>query len=416
MQAVPVALRQADVVRSPGAPAHCRIRRRGPRSSEATLRRSLRHYVHTHDTPELDGRLCESSLSPSRSDSSFSLIHLNIRGFLSHRHELEVYLGLLGFPSFVGLTETFLDRSVGNPTLHRYCLVLRSDRRDGRSHGGIAFFARDDVAALTVHVGDSGTDERSWHLIHCDFGPLLVGLWYRPPSHYETASIERFGEELRSWSHMSIGTVVLGDMNIHHSPWLKYSSRASPAGRALLSVSNEFGLVEPVKRPTRGAYLLDLVLSDLASGVRTEVRAGIADHSLILATIASTVPSSVAIERWCFQYKFADWAALFEDLDAIDWSHNLAPLHSDQAALYLTNAVLENAKLHIPYSRMRSQKCSHPWINGRCRELLLAKHAAAGSDLYHGAQQACSSGLVREYAAYIGRTKARLLREPNGSK
>ena len=155
------AIRQVDTVRFQVGSSNAKIRRRGPRSSEAILRRQ-----RGHATLEQDGGLCESSVSPYCSDSSFSMVHVNIRGFLSHRHELEVYLETLGFPNFVGLTETFLDKSVINPTMHGYVLISRLDRQNGRSHGGIAFFARSNMASFVVHAGDSKTDERSWLFIH----------------------------------------------------------------------------------------------------------------------------------------------------------------------------------------------------------------------------------------------------------
>ena len=396
--------------------ANCRIRRQGPRSSEATLRRSRRHHVHMHESFEQGGRLCKPSLSPSCSDSSFSLIHMNIRGFISHRQELEVYLALLNFPALVGITETFLDQSVANPSLHGYSLVSRLDRRDGRSHGGIALFARDNLASFVVHNGDSETDERSWYSLHGDLGPMLIGLWYRPPSHYKTGSITRFSEELHLWNTMSIGTIVLGDMNVHHAPWLRYSSRASPAGHALLSAANRFGLVEHVGKPTRGKYLLDLVLSDLGSIIRAEVRVGIADHCLVLVNVAVPVPSSVAIERWCFHYKRANWPALFEDLESTDWIGTLSTMLPDNAAMCITSSIMASARRHIPYALLNVQKTSHPWINGRCRELLRTKHAAIGSESFKEKQQACSAGLLKEYSNYVARTKARLHREPSGSR
>ena len=31
-------------------------------------------------------------------------------------------------------------------------------------------------------VGDSAAAERSWHVVHSNRGPLLLGLWYRPPA------------------------------------------------------------------------------------------------------------------------------------------------------------------------------------------------------------------------------------------
>ena len=63
------------------------------------------------------------------------------------RAELEAHLQLNSTPDFVALTETLLDKSVKGPTLARYTLVSRRDRRDGRKGGGVAFFAKKEKAS-----------------------------------------------------------------------------------------------------------------------------------------------------------------------------------------------------------------------------------------------------------------------------
>ena len=52
-----------------------------------------------------------------------------------------------------------------------------------------------------AHIGDSEALELSWHTLHSDAGPLLLGVWYRPPRRGETASIAAFDAELQksSW-------------------------------------------------------------------------------------------------------------------------------------------------------------------------------------------------------------------------
>ena len=56
---------------------------------------------------------------------------------------------------------------------------------------------------------------------------------------------------------------MIGDMNVHHKEWLRFSNSTTPEGRALYDVCLRFGLEEKVRKPTRGPYLLDLVLADM---------------------------------------------------------------------------------------------------------------------------------------------------------
>ena len=85
-----------------------------------------------------------------------------------------------------------------------YTLVSRLDRRDGRKQGGIALFASPKLADCTTlleHASDD-THERSWHVLQGDFGPVLLCVWYRPPTSGEVLSISAFEAE---WTRLSAG-------------------------------------------------------------------------------------------------------------------------------------------------------------------------------------------------------------------
>ena len=69
------------------------------------------------------------------------------------------------------------------------------------------------------------------------------------------------------------------DFNIHHKSWLKYSREESAKGRKLKEISESHGLRQLVKGPTRGEYLLDLVLSSHVD-VKVSLKAKIAEARL----------------------------------------------------------------------------------------------------------------------------------------
>ena len=132
--------------------------------------------------------LCQSRpLSPVES-YNITILHCNIRGFLSHTTELEGRLTLLSYkPMIITLNETFLDESVKAITLSGYSLISRRDR--DCHGGGIALFCLESIFDAITHLKDSEEYERSWHTLHSDLGPLLLCNWYRPPNP-ETASID----------------------------------------------------------------------------------------------------------------------------------------------------------------------------------------------------------------------------------
>ena len=158
-----------------------RRRRRGPRSLQATTRRTKTSGLHDRRQPP-SGSSGKSGFGPLAFDTKVTITNLNIRGFLSHQVELEAYLRIQGLPSIVGIIETLLDASTKFISLSGYVLVSRLDRRavSGKG-GGIALFVREEFSSRLVHVEDSEVSERSWHILHCVIGPILIGLWYRPP-------------------------------------------------------------------------------------------------------------------------------------------------------------------------------------------------------------------------------------------
>ena len=212
---------------------------------------------------------------------SFSFFFMNLRGFVSHNSELIATLEEHDFPTFVGLNETLLpgERAMRVIKLLGYVLVSRRDRPDCSAWGGIALFAKAGYEQCIVHVGDSCVAERAWHVLHTDRGPISIVLWYRPPRPGELDSIHSLEAEFSKFAPESIGTFMIGDLNVHEESWLRHSSGSSAEGRALRDVCLERGLKQYIKEPTREQHLLDLVLSDLGSLVKTRVTPGIADHA-----------------------------------------------------------------------------------------------------------------------------------------
>ena len=85
--------------------------------------------------------------------------------------------------------------------------------------------------ALLEHSVDF---EKIWYIIHFDIGPVLLGAWYRPPSEGEVASIHACNEEWKRLSGNFVATILVGDLNAHHSRWLLHSNGVSVEGSASL--------------------------------------------------------------------------------------------------------------------------------------------------------------------------------------
>ena len=116
----------------------------------------------------------------------------------------------------------------------------------------------------------------------------------------------------------TVGSLIVGDFNVHNSRWLHHSSGMSQEGRLLEQVCATHGLSQHVRGPTRGDHLLDLVLSEVGAHVHVKVLPPIADHCAVLAELRVPVLTYAAVQRECFQYAQADWPAFRRELAEAD--------------------------------------------------------------------------------------------------
>ena len=196
-----------------------RLRRRGPRSSDARIRRSERYSKFSSHSQSLlsalDCDLRESRSLQSIVSQPITIFHSNVRGFISHSDELLGQIRNLNFyPSFITLNETLLDASVEQIELSGYMLVSRRDRCN-REGGGIALFCIPELFDSIVHLENDEDFERSWHTLHTDLGAILLVNWYRPPDN-EADSISSLQTNLDRFHDDHVGTIINGDLNVHH--------------------------------------------------------------------------------------------------------------------------------------------------------------------------------------------------------
>ena len=342
-------------------------------------------------------------------NAKFRLFHLNVNNLDAHLALLDTLLALHDFPEFVAITETHVCTFVEELNLTNYRAVSRRDRADQSGWGGIALYARHDVHMNVVHMKDSESLELSWYTLHSDIGPLLIGVWYRPPRRGDKSAIQIFDKELEEYQDFA-GRIIVGDMNVHNERWLKFSKGESPEGLELESVCAAHGLKQHVKSATRGEYLLDLVLSDLGQQIRCSVHPGVleSDHRCVIANIDISIAVSVPCSRTCFDFGKAQWAELRKAFRNIDWRTFFVNKDSDTASLDFTNYVLSMSNMFIPTKRVREKPYKHPWIDSNCQQLLALKHASIGTADYDAARDRCTAGFRAAQAGFLTRTRDKL--------
>ena len=387
-----------------------RRRKRGPRSVEAIKRRSHKRCSVAPAGTAIGESMADVPASPIVLQP-FIIYSINIQCLKAHGDELTHYLDLHA-PHLVCIQETWLDESVKNVPIVNYQELARKDRSPDANRGGIITYIRSDVHNV-VHLSMSAVAERMIHLVHTDTGILAVVNWYRPPKS-DLSHVTSLPEEMPSIEDGIIGVIVLGDLNLHHTSWLRYSNSITHEAELLKSIADELSLLQLVKEPTRGKYLLDLVLSDL-NDLIVQVLPSIADHKALLVKTLASAPKLRTFERDVWHFKGAAWNNLRCVLRNTDWTF-LKYGDVNQAVNSFMEILWSYCIQYIPRGTRVQKISTHPWINDDCRHAISVKAMAEGSDDYVAARDACSRQLQESYKAYHSKLKEQIRALPKSDK
>ena len=366
-----------------------RLRRRGPRSSDSrTAQRSS------------GGQACEClEVNGESSEKGMTMLHLNLRGYLSHIAETTALLRSMEEKLFlVALNETFLTKAIEHVELEGYQVLVRRDR-EGQWGGGVLVFILDEYAPRVTLVEISEVAERVWVLAHTDRGPYLICCWYRPPNPGNVETIISFEAEHRTHKDGAVGVFVLGDLNVHSIRWLTHSARESAEGRLLCDTSNQMGLRQLVKEPTRGKYILDLVLTDVPD-CSAKPCAAVADHNGVLTQVKFKIPETASHEREVWHFSDADWERLESNIEDANLDFLITTFPSE-GAQRLTEQLLRITEDNIPRRAVKIRKTTHPWLTERGEQAVRRKHEAQGTEQEADAARECSETLLEEHYEYM---------------
>ena len=254
--------------------------------------------------------------------ASILIYDIDIRCLLKNQTELEYHLEQHR-PHIVTLQETWRDASVEHVDIKGYVVVSRRDRRPtdrllcGDRCGGILTLRRDDFNCL-VHIQNSDSEERSWHFLRVQLETILLINWYRSPSVIHD-HFEQLYKEMSTLFHEATGVLMIGDLNIHHKKWLRYSNADTTMGTELKTFCDFHGFFQIVREPTRKEYLLDLAITDIPKSTAT-VLPLIAGHNVVLVKLPLPEVLEKSFTRTVWDLRKAEWSEIEHELTVFDWS------------------------------------------------------------------------------------------------
>ena len=88
-------------------------------------------------------------------------------------------------------------------------------------------------------------------------------------------------------------------------------------------------------------------------------------------------------------------------LNEVDWDVFFQNVDIDESIDKFTKFILDVAKSFIPFGVKTIRKSCHPWLNEKCKRLVIQKHTSFGTPNYENARETCSQGLFEEYSKYV---------------
>ena len=342
-------------------------------------------------------------------EERISFLLVNIRSLRNKINSAKLFIQVdKSKPDVILITETWLDNSTEEVKIPGYRSIARRDRPGDKSGGGVDVFVRDDFFNVGLFAV-SETSERSWVTLHTTTGPILVGVWYRPPDEARE-ELQTLADELDRFSPGHIGVFLFCDANVHHQRWLRFSSEKNTCvGQDLKDICDAAGLKQLVREPTRKKNLLDLVLTTMHDIAKVTVLGSISDHRAVLCEAKLELPTCIEIEREVWDYRRADWTGLKEALGAFDWKP-LMEESVDTHAKNLTERILEISQQFIPRRKIKHRKMSHPWLTRECQELTEAKNKIEQQllEAICSDEQECTEQLEQELAYAIKSTNDKI--------
>ena len=304
-------------------------------------------------------------------DSSLSVIHFNIRNFLSNKDELLAILSMMTrTPDIICLSETWLDTS--NEMYAKidgfiaYNVIRESPR------GGVSIFVRDSIKSNFIPQFSFVRDELEICTITVTFNntDYTISAIYRP--HFKYDNIKEFRKVLEPILGNKLfkksKTVLTGDLNIN---LLEHHSHSDT--KDFLSFMQNHFYLPLITRPTRfpeglqraAPSLLDHIYVNFSPpAVSGILKLHITDHLPVFLTFVIPEDSSQNYKIKFRVFKDDSRIRFSRDLALIIWEELLTSqdLNTNYDIFNRKLGQLYNSLFPVVTKIISKKRISHPWI------------------------------------------------------
>ena len=266
---------------------------------------------------------------------------------------------------FLALTETWLKPYISDAQVHipGYS-VSRSDRHK-RVGGGVALYSHHNIPVSEEQTFDDGTCQ----VVFCRFDAIktCIAVVYRPPKYCTVSSFSSVLEFLNNCLcniDDSYKVKITGDLNFPDINWETNtitpggSFESTQSAEMFISFIAEHFYNQYVLVPTRNNNILDLFITNndrLVTQV-TSTPTKLSDHNIVdimlsynpLESIHSKIPAFDENSFRSLDFHKADFDAIEEKIDAINWDELRSSTSFEQFPVAFTETLLEICKECVP--------------------------------------------------------------------
>ena len=334
------------------------------------------------------------------SENCLSCVCLNARSVLPKRFDLLAYI-CSHRVDIMAITETFLDSSIADA---EFCpasyLLFRRDR--SRHGGGVLIFVRDNLQVSPRDDLSSLCDELLCLEVHTITGPVIFGVFYRPPTQCVN-NLVALNNLLLSVSQYPI--VLCGDFNLPSIDWsITFPATSSSVANFMCDLVRDNYLHQMVVSPTRHQSLLDLVLTnqpDMVAGVKVVDNLPLTDHDAVQFTLNVITSPQTPCKRSLYNYKKADLLLLRDILSHIPWSIIEGTGDIEDSWQLFKDLFLSAVNMSVPRLQWRRKKLKH-WFSYQTIHLIRKKRRLY---LHIKSSNDPSSALLLKYRSISNRVR-----------
>ena len=328
----------------------------------------------TYSDPEGDSPLTPVACSPPsfaipveqienlKQEKGLKITHLNCLSLTKNIDELRHLTHEADF-DILTLSETHLNAMISDSELGIASYnFLRKDRN--RAGGGVAMYLKGNIVFKErPDLAEKDLEMIVVEVMLPNVKSFFVVVWYRPPNANSTI-FQLFEAVLQKLDDTGSDYLLLGDMNCDMlSPQAWHT-------RKLCDITQNFGLVQCIKSPTRvtamTSTLVDVILTNNVDKIRNTkvLPIALSDHYLVYCVWGRKKQSEDGLHKFKYSrnIKKLNLSLYKEDIASLTWTDVLEERDAEKAYILFENKLKGMLDKHAPLKKKRVKKKESPWI------------------------------------------------------